>query len=199
MARMPSNLKTTNQSFLTCTELPCSICSPFYLLESYWCHWSSHEIPSKIIILISVQIPTLQPWTPLPAFSMEPQLNLKNFAGCVHHDVSNQCRYLDLRVLLMNLLQSSVVTFQLRWGFNCFCCRSRGFLVYLMKYIFQVSDADTLPLQLCFECTNLLIQWDAAVLVATAADKKLKALQWRQQQSQTTFEVMEIETTLLWA
>lgn len=46
-----------------------------------------------------------------------------------------------------------------------------------------LSASDTLPLLLCYECTNLLIQWDAAVLVAIAADKKLRALQWREQQS----------------
>lgn len=45
----------------------------------------------------------------------------------------------------------------------------------------KVAETDTLPLQLCYDCTNLLIQWDAAVLVAIAADKKLRALQWREQ------------------
>ncbi|KAK3909343.1 Zinc finger protein hangover [Frankliniella fusca] len=45
----------------------------------------------------------------------------------------------------------------------------------------KVAETDTLPLQLCYDCTNLLIQWDAAVLVAIASDKKLRALQWREQ------------------
>lgn len=48
----------------------------------------------------------------------------------------------------------------------------------------KVSETDSIPLNLCYECTNLLIQWDAAVLVAIAADKKLRALLWREQQSQ---------------
>ncbi|XP_034232500.1 uncharacterized protein LOC117640259 [Thrips palmi] len=48
----------------------------------------------------------------------------------------------------------------------------------------KVSESDSIPLQLCYECTNLLMQWDAAILVAVAADKKLRALLWRERQSQ---------------
>ena len=61
----------------------------------------------------------------------------------------------------------------------------------------QVSESDTLPLQLCYNCTNILIEWDAAVLGSTAAEKKLRAIQWQEQLLNLNPEVINFEV-IIW-
>ena len=49
--------------------------------------------------------------------------------------------------------------------------------VTINKTLFQVTETDTLPIHICYQCASTLIAWHDLVISCVEADKKLKELQ----------------------